>query len=136
MSPHLVNYGSNITPDFTRSSEVSTLKLSAIQLESSPSVSETTNSQAQNSHQNETTTNNATPPFDWTISVKETPAQLLNKNLVSIKVAEADFGFSRVSFWRFRKRHRIHLLPGRRVCIDDILAAFSAERIGRRRVVT
>jgi hypothetical protein len=61
-------------------------------------------------------------------------AATLRRNLVALKTAEVEFGFSRVSFWRFRKRHRIRLLPGRRVNLEDILAAFEAERSGQRRL--
>ena len=66
--------------------------------------------------------------------VIESPAEALKKTLLTLKAAESEFGFSRVSFWRFRKRHRIHLLPGRRVSIEDILAGFSADRAGQRRM--
>jgi hypothetical protein len=66
--------------------------------------------------------------------VIESPAEALKKTLLTLKAAEQEFGFSRVSFWRFRKRHRIHLLPGRRVSTEDILAGFSADRAGQRRM--
>jgi hypothetical protein len=67
------------------------------------------------------------------LPVTETPAARLNRTLLPLATAEAEFGFSRVSFWRFRKRHRIRLLPGRRISVEDILAGFAAERLGRRR---
>lgn len=56
------------------------------------------------------------------------------ERLVSIEVARAHFGLSRASFWRFRKRHRIRVLPGRRVDIADIVEAYEAERRGKRRL--
>jgi hypothetical protein len=56
-----------------------------------------------------------------------------NEKLLSITRAQAVFGFSRTSFWRFRIRHRIHTLPGQRVNIDDILSGFEADRHGQRR---
>jgi hypothetical protein len=63
----------------------------------------------------------------------EDKSENLKRALLNLSTAEAQFGFSRASFWRFRKRHRIHLLPGRRVNIDDIIEAFDAERAGLRR---
>lgn len=62
-------------------------------------------------------------------------ARSLTARLVSIESARVQFGMSRAAFWRFRKRHRIALLPGRRVYIDDIVEAFEAQRCGRRRMV-
>ena len=62
-------------------------------------------------------------------------ARSLTARLVSIESARLQFGMSRAAFWRFRKRHRIALLPGHRVYIDDIVEAFEAQRCGRRRMV-
>ncbi len=66
----------------------------------------------------------------------ETRIKMHQKALLSLRQAQSEFGFSRASFWRFRKRHRICLLPGRRVSAEDILSSFDAERAGRRRNVT
>jgi hypothetical protein len=59
----------------------------------------------------------------------------LELNLIPLDEAERHVGLSRTAFWRFRKRHRIHVLPGRRVNVDDIIDAFAAERGGKRRLV-
>jgi hypothetical protein len=54
---------------------------------------------------------------------------------LSLERAESMVGFSRTTFWRFRKRHRIQLLTGRRICVADIIAGFEAERNGQRRTI-
>jgi hypothetical protein len=53
--------------------------------------------------------------------------------LLPLKRAQAAFGFTRTSFWRFRIKHRIRLLPGRQINIDDVIAGLQAERRGQRR---
>jgi hypothetical protein len=58
----------------------------------------------------------------------------LKVRLLNLRSAENAFGFSRTAFWRFRKRHRIRLLPNGRVCIDDVFAGLEAERRGQRRI--
>jgi len=59
----------------------------------------------------------------------------LTSRLVPIESACAQLGLSRSTFWRFRKRHRIKVLPGHRIYIDDIVEAFEAERRGCRRKI-
>ena len=59
----------------------------------------------------------------------------LQFELISLEEAERQIGLSRTAFWRFRKRHRVRVLPGRRVNVDDIIDAFTAERGGKRRQI-
>ena len=48
--------------------------------------------------------------------------------LLPISKAQALFGFKISTFWRFRQNHRIPILPGKRIHIDDIIAALERER--------
>jgi hypothetical protein len=57
----------------------------------------------------------------------------LREHTITLAAAEAMSGLSRTTFWRFRKRHRIRLLTGRRICAADIISGFEAERRGTRR---
>ena len=49
-------------------------------------------------------------------------------NLLTISKAQAAFGFKYQTFRRFRKYHQIPILPGKRIHIDDIIAALEKER--------
>lgn len=55
------------------------------------------------------------------------------QNVIPIQEALEKFGFSTSTFYRFRIRHKIQTLTGGKVHIADILAAFEAERNGKRR---
>jgi hypothetical protein len=48
--------------------------------------------------------------------------------LLPISKAQKAFGFSESTFLRFRNHHRIPILPGQRLHIDDIIAALERER--------
>ena len=48
--------------------------------------------------------------------------------LLTVSEAQAAFGFSESTFLRFRQRHRIQLLSGKRVHVDDVIAALDRER--------
>lgn len=50
------------------------------------------------------------------------------KSQVALDDAQELFGFSRTSFFRFRRRHAIATLPGRKISLADIVAAFESER--------
>lgn len=51
-----------------------------------------------------------------------------------LRIAESEFGFSRASSWRHRKRHGLRALHGRRVNRGDIPGGFETERNGRRKM--
>lgn len=57
----------------------------------------------------------------------------VTQDLVPLREIETVFGLGRTTFWRFRKRHHIEVLPGRRVSMADVIDAFAAERKGLRR---
>lgn len=48
--------------------------------------------------------------------------------LVTATEAAKRFKMDRATFWRFRKRHHIRLLTGRRVHLDDVVRGFESER--------
>lgn len=61
-------------------------------------------------------------------SVSVQKAEEYVAKLLTVSAAQAAFGFSESTFLRFRQRHRIQLLPGKRVHIDDVIAALDRER--------
>ena len=48
--------------------------------------------------------------------------------LMKLSVAAKVCGLGPVAFWRFRKRHKIPLLSGNQIHLDDLNAAFRRER--------
>ncbi len=50
-----------------------------------------------------------------------------------IRAATEALSFSRTTFWRFRKKHRIAVLTGRQVSVVDLWEGIAAERRGERR---
>lgn len=48
--------------------------------------------------------------------------------LLPISDAAKKYGMSKTAFWRFRRRHKLATLPGRRVHEDDVIAAMNRER--------
>ena len=55
-----------------------------------------------------------------------------SEDLLTLRQAEALFKMSRNTLDRFRRRHGIKLLTGKKVHKGDIIAGFEAERKGRR----
>ena len=47
--------------------------------------------------------------------------------LLTITKAAKLLGVSRCTFWRFRVRRGIRLLPGRKVALDDLMRSINAE---------
>jgi hypothetical protein len=56
-----------------------------------------------------------------------TDVEYLSK-LVTIAEAQERLGMSKATFWRFRTRHGVAVLTGRKVCIDDVINALDRER--------
>ncbi len=50
------------------------------------------------------------------------------ETIVKLGRAAELFGLSRTSFFRFRRKHRIATLPGRKVSLSLVVAGFEAER--------
>lgn len=60
--------------------------------------------------------------------VEDTKVQEYVSKLLTVSAAQAAFGFSESTFLRFRQRHRIQVLPGKRIHTDDIIAGLDRER--------
>lgn len=48
--------------------------------------------------------------------------------LLRLEPAAVLIGVSRTSFWRFRRKHKIRLVVGRRVSVEDIRRALEQEQ--------
>ena len=57
------------------------------------------------------------------IKVQEYVAKLL-----TVSEAQSAFKFSESTFLRFRQRHKIQVLPGKRIHVDDVIAGLDRER--------
>ncbi len=60
---------------------------------------------------------------------QEKQVEAYTGRLLSIPDAARLFGLSKSSFLRFRKKHGVKTLPGKRVHIADIIAAMERERL-------
>lgn len=58
----------------------------------------------------------------------EVVAEAYAAKLLTVTVAGEKFGLSRTTFCRLRRRHKIPLLPGLKVHVDDVIAALEKER--------
>jgi hypothetical protein len=60
--------------------------------------------------------------------IEDTKVQEYVAKLLTVSEAQAAFKLSESTFLRFRQRHKIQVLPGKRIHIDDIIAAMDRDR--------
>ena len=60
--------------------------------------------------------------------VQDTSVQEYVTKLLPVAEAQVAFKFSESTFLRFRQRHKIQVLPGKRIHIDDIIAGLDRDR--------
>jgi hypothetical protein len=66
--------------------------------------------------------------LETTATVATPRAQEYAVKMLTVSAAVSAFGFSTSTFMRLRRRHKIQILPGRKVHVDDIIAALERER--------
>jgi|GEM_PF-5774738 hypothetical protein len=59
----------------------------------------------------------------------DTTAEAYAAKLLTVSEAQAVFKFKESTFLRLRKKHKVQLLPGKMVHVDDIIAALEHERL-------